>query len=224
MKKRYKVIILFLIAILSLCACTNEQESASGRIVLTLAEYGDANHPAIRDFNESQSMYTIEVVDYSGSGTVDIDTAISRLNAEFASGDAPDLLDLYSFHVDMKTYAKKGCLEDIYPYIDNDEALDRNDFVASVFDACSIDGALYSAVSGFGVITVLGSKAALGDYDDWSFERMISLAEEAGGADKLFTSEYRKIGFLSAALSLSTNDFINFDENTVMFDSDAYKT
>lgn len=223
MKSRYKVVILFLIVMLSLCACTKEQVTGTEKTVLTLASYGDANHPAIRDFNESQSLYTIEVIDYSNNGTIDLDTAVSRLNAEFASGDAPDLLDLYSFHVDMRTYAEKGCLEDLYPYIDNDEELNRTDFVASVFDACSIDGALYAAVSGFGVITVLGSESVLSHIDDWNIESLISLAEEAGGADKLFTSDYKKIGFLSAALSLSTNDYIDFDENTVMFDSNAYK-
>ncbi len=222
MKKNILCSVFVLLSLLIMVSCC--KNSTAEKTTLYLAEYGNKGHPAIREFNESQDSYVIEVIDYSNNGSIDRETAITRLNAELASGDAPDIFDLYSFHLDAQAYATMGCLQDLYPYLYNDAELKNNEFVDSVFHACEINGSLYTAVSSFSVITVLGSKEALGSGEHWNFSRLKQLAQDAGGAGELFTSNYNKNGFLSAALSLSTKDYIDFENDRVKFNSEEYKT
>lgn len=223
MNKRYtkKICILFIVLIL-FTGCKAGQES-SEVITITLASYGNRNLPAINIFNESQHQYYVELVDYSQEGSVSRSAARARLNAEMASGEGPDLLYLWNLQMDVAVYGPKGFLEDLYPYIDQDDELSREDLVESLFQAYEVDGHLYGAISGFSVITMFGPNSVLEQIDDWDFQKLKDLAAENGGAQNIFSTLQSKMGFLESAFTLSLNDLVDLKTNTAKFDEPYYK-
>ncbi|MBR6221846.1 MAG: extracellular solute-binding protein, partial [Lachnospiraceae bacterium] len=64
---------------------------------------------------------------------------------DLTSGDLPDVI-VAPRNILFKL-VKRGLIEDIYPYIDSDKELSREDFLPSVLNAYEIDGKLYQTVS-----------------------------------------------------------------------------
>lgn len=223
MNKNYTKTICILFVILMLfTGCSSGQDDREVT-TLTLASYGNRNLPVISAFNESQNQYYVELVDYSQDGSVSRSAARTRLNAELASGEGPDLLYLWNLQMDVAVYGSKGFLVDLYPYIDQDDKVSREDLVESLLQAYEVDGHLYGAISGFSVITMFGSNSELEQIDDWSFQALKDLAAETGGARKLFSTPQSKMGFLESIFTLSLNDLVNLETNTAKFDEQYYK-
>lgn len=82
---------------------------------------------AILSFNRSGGDYRIEVTDYSEFNTEeDYSAGMTKLTTEIMSGDMPDILALGQ--LPYRQLAAKGLLADLYPYLDGDGALSRDDF------------------------------------------------------------------------------------------------
>lgn len=72
-------------------------------------------------FNKTNDKYRITVKEYLGDNAdyEKYDEIVAQMNADIVSGNGPDIIDISGGN--MKQYAAKGILEDLYPYIDGDE-------------------------------------------------------------------------------------------------------
>ena len=96
------------------------------KVTLTYAtQYlGYEERSKIIDFNKSSDKYRIEIKDYSEFNTADdYQAGLTKLNTEIAAGNVPDILNVSGLPIQQ--YSAKGLLEDLYPYIDADEELNR---------------------------------------------------------------------------------------------------
>jgi ABC-type glycerol-3-phosphate transport system substrate-binding protein len=221
--KRLFVLLLVSAMVLGLTGCgTTAQEAAQGTsaasetIHLTLGTYGSGNYPAVKAFNESQTDYYIDIVDYSGNYALERDAARTQLSADLAAGDGPDIIDLWKMRMDPLVYARNGYLEGLYSYLDADETLSREDLVPSFCQASEVDGELYVTLSGFALLTVLGVPEVVGDQASWNLERLIDLWQEYG-EETMTTSGS---AFLYNALQFSLWDYL--DQDTGDFDTENY--
>lgn len=148
------------------------QETMYGdRTVITLGTYGGSYDSSLIDeFNQSQEEYVVEVIDYMEDFLGEPDRAIQKLITEIMSGKGPDVIDLYMWGVDLGNYARKGVIEDLYPWIDADEELSQDSFVESVLSVCEVDGGLYATMSGFSVQTMSCVKSVADEVSGWSLE------------------------------------------------------
>lgn len=215
----------FMILVVSmfLTSCVNNLDISNKPAVLTLAVYGERGIPAVRIFNESQDEFYIEQVDYSQNGSLSSAEALTRLNAELNSGKGPDLFYLWNMDMDVEVYGQKGYLEDLYPYLDKDPQLSREDILPSLRAAYEVNEALYGTVSSFGIYTMFGSSEELSCYDEWDFDAMLDLAEKHGGVTELLSTVYSKNEFLQSALQATLSDFANLTTGEVFFDSDSFR-
>lgn len=203
----------------------DEDANTTGEMItLTLASYGKRTLPAVREFNISQDKYYVELVDYSQDGNLSRSEALTRLNTELAKGGGPDLFYLWNMGMDVEVYGGKGFLENLYPYLDDDPELSREDIVDSIKAAYDIDGALYGAISGFGILTMFGAQSELSEYEQWDFNAMFELAQSRGGVTELLATPYSKVDFLESALFASLPDFANLKTGEAYFDSDYYRS
>lgn len=141
------------------------------RTTLTLAcQYLDYElRSEIIKFNKNNPDYRIEVLDYSEYNTSDdYGAGLTKLTTEIMAGNVPDILDLDGLPVEQMI--AKGLLEDLYPYIDSDPELSRDQFFPSVLSALEVDGKLYSTVSSFSISTAIGASSVVGDEPGWNFE------------------------------------------------------
>lgn len=106
-----------------------ELEENNGKTVLTLAVLSDDYRVytnAVMAFNSSHPDIKIELKDYSVYNTSGPDAGEERLAMDITTGNVPDMIALTN--MSGIRYAAKGVFEDLYPYIDNDSDIEREDF------------------------------------------------------------------------------------------------
>lgn len=200
-------------------------ESVPQKTVLTLAtDYmnGTSVGEAVVRFNRESSKYRISVKDYSEYNTEEDSTVgLTRLTTEIISGNLPDLLLLNS-SMPYEQYAAKGILEDLYPFIDADSELSREDLFPTVLDALEVDGRLCQAASGFGIQCVMGAKSVVGDTPGWNFDQynaaLASMPEGCIG----FNQYTIRDNILNTLLAVDSGYYVNWATGECRFESPEF--
>lgn len=193
-------------------------ESEDSGVVLTLAtfNYEDASAAAL-EFNSSQSEYRVVVKDYSEFNTKRNSTGgLEQLGLDIASGDAPDLYDLRGLPISQ--YIQKGLLEDMYPYIDADPSMSREDFFPSLLKAMEADGGLYCIIPHSAIITMAAAPETVKNTEDWSLRTM---AELAAGEDP-FAGSVTRYDFLQYMLAGYDSSFVDWRSGSCSFDDPEF--
>lgn len=173
------------------------------------------------EFNRKSDDVRIDVVDYSEYNTEDDYSAgQTKLLTEIMAGNMPDL-----FVLDQMPYrqlAAKGLLEDLYPYLDADAELKREDFFPSVLHAMESDGKLCRVAPGFGISTLAGASSVVGDEPGWNYDQFReALASMPEGCDAL--DQYTTRGdVLQQLVYLDMEDFVDWNTGKCSFDSQEF--
>lgn len=103
----------------------------------------DWNRNRVREFNENNDTCYIQLRDYSeGLGKRSPETdrlAQQRATTEILAGNIPDIMD---DTLPLALYGEKGLLADLWPYIDADPDLGRDQLMTHVLDCASVEGKL----------------------------------------------------------------------------------
>jgi len=175
----------------------------------------------IIEFNRANTRYNIQVLDYSEYATVDDYMAgVMKLSTEIIAGNTPDIIDINGLPV--MQYVEMGLLEDLYPFIDNDPELSREDFVENVFLSAEISGGLYYVFPFFTISTLMGNPNVLGSTPGWNIDEFLAVLEENPAADIPLGAHWSNENFLYNALSRSMDFFVNRDVGTVNFDNEEF--
>jgi len=113
-------------------------------------------------------------------------------------------------------------LEDLYPLIDNDLELSREDFIENVLRMAEIDGSLYYVFPTFMVFTIKGNPNVLGNEPGWNLNEFIDVLNENPDADIPLGAYWTNELFLDYAISHSIDCFIDLDAGTVDFDNEDF--
>lgn len=204
---------------------TLEKKSAAAlpeKTVLTLAgQYTSSSlREAVLNFNRRSQTARIEIRDYSELNTdADYYAGIDRLTTEILAGQMPDLF--ITEDLPYAQLAAKGLLEDLYPWIDRDEELNREDLFANVLRALEVDGGLYQVNSGFSIVTAAGDRALVGD-GGMTYERAEELlAAMPEGSTMMGMSGIREDVFVTC-LALELDRLVDWKTGECRFDGEDF--
>lgn len=175
---------------------------------------------AVRKFNRTNPKYQIEVREYMDfNAGEDRQDAINRLATEVGAGKIPDILDTYGMPV--YGWAASGVLEDLWPWIDLDRDIDREDLMVRVLEADSIGGKLYEVAGGFSFATAIGAKDIVGDRMAWTPEEMWAAMENMpeGSISMPYGREY----LLREILQTHWERLVDWEKKTCSFDSEEFR-
>ncbi len=119
-------------------------------------------------------------------------------------------------------YAAKGYLEDLYPYIDSNMDIRREDFVAPVLSVLEQNAKLYELWPEFGVATVVGKSELLGDGKDWSEAKLRKVSEGLQEDVSLFGESMTRDDFLSFAVSFNMDSFVDWEKKSSDFEGEEF--
>ena len=178
---------------------------------------------AVINFNKTNSKYRIQIIDYDSLYATDDDyeQGVTKLNSDIVSGKIPDILQIDT-RMPVQSYISKGLLEDLLPYIDKDEKLDKNDLIPSVVEAYSIEGKMYQLVPSYTIGTVVGKTAIVGEKRGWTIEDAQAVLAKQKEGTKLFNDATRDT-MLYNALDTVQNQFINWETGECNFNSEEFK-
>ena len=187
------------------------------RICSLLAAEDDLQSRIV-SFNKSSSEYTAELTEYSD---VDYFDAVTRLNLDITTANAPDILVITSPKSYTYSYMDKGLFADLYEFIDSALDLKREDFLDSVLKAGEKNGKLFSFAPEFYINTVVGKTSLVGDKQGRTVEEFIELVD-AYPDKKIMEGNGTKGG---ALLMLALYDYGRYVDQTTgecSFDSEDF--
>ena len=194
------------------------------KTVLTYAcMYLDYNlRREILNFNKTNPNYRIEVQDYSEYNTEDDYTAgLTKLSTEIIAGRVPDILQADA-QMPIRQYAAKGLLEDLWPYIDADPELGREQLMEPVLKAMEQDGKLYQVTGSFMLYSAVALRSIAGDAKGWTVDEMYeALAKLPPGADILGYS-YTRDDVLRMTCAFSLDELVDWETGACRFDGPEF--
>lgn len=177
----------------------------------------------IIDFNRSHKDIRIELLDYSeyGSENEDYPAGCIKLMTEIAAGDMPDILDL-SPDLPYTRYAANGILIDLYPYLEKDAELSKDDLFENVLEAMEVNGGLYMANAGFGIFTAAGAVSVVGDEAGMTYGEYFEALERMPEGCEGFDVGYDRETALSMSVALEFPKLVNWSTGECRFDSEDF--
>ena len=201
-----------------------DASTLADKTILTYATMGlgSDQRSAIIKFNKTNPSCRIEIRDYSEYATEeDYQAGLTKLNTEILSGNVPDIIDVN--RLPLRQYGAKGLLEDLWPYIDSDPDISREGLMERVFTAAEQDGKLYRVFDSFGISTVIGSRKVVGDDVSWTLADLRAALASMPEGCTIFGEGDIKDQMLSSVLSSNLDSYVDWDNGTCSFDSDAFK-
>ena len=185
------------------------------------AEYNFQLNEAVMKFNRSNPTARIRMIDYSQYNTdEDYSAGQTKLLTEVVSGKLPDLLLLNN--LPYRQLAAKGFLEDLYPYLDADPEIKRDDLFPNVLAAMEVNGKLCELCSSFTIETLVGASQVVGDKPGWTYSDFdAALASMPEGCDPL--SQYTtRDDILRTLVSLELDELVDWTTGECRFDSEGF--
>ena len=175
---------------------------------------------AATQFNFNNDKVHITVKQYMEKGETSLNDGITRLQADIAAGNCPDILEV-SASMDWQNLVKKGVFEDLRPYLNQGEGLNQDDFFQGVLDAYTYDGILTAIPSVVQIQTMLGSVEELGEGMGWTIDDVIAFSDAHPGAELI--EGCGAVSILSFCLAYSMDSFVDWEKGTCSFDGNEFK-
>ena len=200
-----------------------DPKDVADKTVLTLAcyylDWEVRKH--VVEFNKSNPDYRITITDYSQYDTDEDYTAgITRLNTDIISGKMPDIL-LLNDNIPVESYAAKGLFEDLYPYIDQDKEIKREDYFQNVLKVHENNGELYCLPARFIIYTVTGKTADVGNGTGWTLQDLEDLLAAKPEGTEAFSGATRQ-DMLYYSIRMSGNQFIDWESGKCNFNTEGF--
>ena len=167
----------------------------------------------VDEFNRENADCYIDIKDYSEEEDPDLKMAV-----DIASSDAcPDIICFDSGFC-PSDYITPNMLDDLTPYIENDEDLEKSDILAPVLNALESNGHIYFSASNYFLRTLMvKSKNVSNNSSGWTYKEMLSEYEKSG-CDRLYPYDSSEDLLLELGY-LGLNDFVDLDTGTCTIDS-----
>ena len=204
-----------------------EQEIDPDKEVLVLAQLTGSNsdqtvrRDVIDRFNRSHDDVQIVVKDYSYSATDG--QGPDRLLVEMAAGQVPDIINLGG-SLPLYQMVKKGYLEDLWPYIENDPELGREGVLENPLKLSEVDGGLYMLFGRVEISTIVSSPELVGDRTGWTLQELrdaFAAMPEGSTIMSFNTSREEIAGFL---MRYSAEAYVDQEAGTCSFDDPSFRS
>lgn len=143
------------------------------KIHLTVATVGTPVYlrSNVSAFNNLDSEYFIDIVDYSDGGAYAADQAVTRLGTEIMSGKVPDMICFNS----ISPYAliARGLLADLREFMEADNEVSEEDI--AVAKAIDTGGGIYYISDSFYLETLVGRYSQFGDRYGWTLSEYLDI-------------------------------------------------
>lgn len=197
---------------------TTAPEPDEHTVTLTLAYWAltAADQMAIQNFNRSQNDYQIETICYYPEDG-DITAALTKMNADLLTSNAPDLYALNGMDVDV--LQNQGLLLDLLPLMQQDESFSQSDYYTNIWELFQVNGQLYEFVPSFSLAGLAGTQEFLGDRTGWTISEFEAFAQMHANTCPIDYSS--SSDFLYNCIRYGGHSFVDTDNFTCSFDTTA---
>ena len=195
-----------------------EYPGDKARTILTMAVSGLESmvKNEIIKFNRTNKDYCVEIIDYNVYGPIDAD---EQLHLDIMAGKIPDIIETTDYT--EEPYISKNIITDLYPLMENDTEVKKEDFIDSICSTMEYNQKLYYMPISFNIKGFLGSKKDFGNLEGWSYNDMIEKYNNMPEG-KVFIPALVREWFIDNILCANIEDFINYETKESDFDSEEF--
>lgn len=167
----------------------------------------------VADFNKENKDYQIEITSYSEGGN-------PRQEFLMALSTGADIDIILMPHEDADLIIQKNMVVDLYPFMETDLGIKKEDFFENLLQAYEQDGKLYQSVSWVHLSGWVTKKSNLEKMDGWntdSFQALVEAYPEAA----VFTDASSK-NVLKELLQVTAADLVDWKKKQCYFDSYSF--
>lgn len=170
-------------------------------------------------FNKGQDKYFIEVIKYGEDSYKD---GLNALNADISAKKTPDIIAIDGKAL-LWQLGNKGAIEDLYPYIDKDEDLSREDFVENSLANFERDEKLYGMNPFFCISSIYGDPDIVSS-DKITFQELKEMYEENKGDDEMpVYNGLNRYQLLWLCIDESISSFVDAETGKCNFMDDRFR-
>ncbi len=161
------------------------------------------------------------LIDYTADRDTDVDSAetVKKLYLDILSGTGPDIVVNMG---DSEMFRNSRVMEDLNPYLDGPDGIDRTKFFDNVFHACERDGKLYSIPIDFLLEGMMVNTDLISNTKGWTYDEF-SASVKALPEDVSIFHLYSYNELMRLMLGTSMSEFVNYQNQTVDFQNDEMK-
>lgn len=179
---------------------------------------------SVAEFNRTSSQYRVSIETYGADayGIDDNADAFALLNANLSSKNGPDILDLSS--LGFGPYADDNLLEDLRPYIDNDNLISIANYPDNLLKGYTINGKLLCIPTSFYFrpLWAIGPRTA--SVQDWTIPEIMALTERYPDAPLFDPPRQDGESILeSLCAPYLLEHFVNWEKGESDFDSEEFR-
>lgn len=173
----------------------------------------------VNRYNENHTNVKIEIVNYL-ENYPDPYGALDQIKIEIGAGKGPDMIDFGRQYSPLD--ASCGILADLYPFIQNDDSFDRQDYYYNVLEAFEVGGSLYVLVPGYTIDSYATDNGELTGLERMDIKQLVDAYNRLDGESILFPGETKRSVFGMICYG-SLENYIDWGAGTCDFDSDSFK-
>ena len=224
LKIKWKVFLLALaVCLLAACSAGGEKESEVTTLTYANLTKGGVDYSAVMRFNAAHKDVQVVIQNYFDE---DDSRGQDRLLAEIAAGDMPDIIDLGpAGGLPYQRMARKGLLENLWPYIENDPELGREGVLEAPLKAAEVDGGLYVVFDKVCIQTLVGAESIVGNRYSWTIEELLdAYASMSEGSTIMEMDMLRKQDVFRRLFYLSAEDYVDWNTGECFYDSEQFRS
>jgi hypothetical protein len=208
----------------------NPDATLGGKALLRLSTpyLDEVTHNAVLEFNRTSKLARIEITEFSND--------ITKFDLDIMSKDPPDLFSFatgsglnfdsggVASGLNIVKYISKGVFADLYPYLDADDGISRDDLFSNILDATATGEKLYLITPFFSIATLAGKQSIFGDTGSITPEELEAIADKYPDAaiyDELFRFYDGQEAWMRKMLR-SLSRFVDLSTGETRFDSPEF--
>lgn len=196
------------------------EKSEKQELILAGIDLDDRIHSAVTAFNEASDDIVISLRDYGDHSGVLSGDVLQRVYNDIVDGKIPDMYIMTSSSLwPVEAMLARGTFTNLYPYLDADPTISRNDFFSTVLETAQQDDALFCFPISYALTGIWGSP----EYRNSSFpvDRISELRSQYPENDMLFGS-LSSMELIDMELSQNQDLYINWETGECDFVSERF--
>lgn len=205
-----------------------DESEVKEKIEVKLAAYyiDDGIRSAAANYNKSDGDYVINITDYSRFNNYDSENeedytaGLTKLNAEIAAGNIPDIISINDTDA-MNSLMTKGLFVDLNTFIDGEDGINRDDYYDHIFRAMEHDGKLYTISDSFYLSSFCVKKEFVPEDGLITWEQADGIIAANDGMKLLQETNIRST-FMEYAAAYDIDKYMNTDTGECSFNSPEF--
>lgn len=170
-------------------------------------------------YNDNHSDVKIKIVNYLENYSTPYE-ALNQIKMEISAGNGPDIINFGRQYSPLD--ASSGMMADLYPFMQNDESFNQQDFYYNIMKSFEVGDRLYVLVPNYTIDSYATTNKELVDLESMDIWQLVDAYNALDEKSILFPGETKKTVFGMICYG-SLENYLDWDKGTCNFNGDSFK-